>query len=103
MKYFLLILILFVSPFSPIKLTLEDNFPIWLKDNTKHTEQTSGITFIGSKNDTKYFLLCDDIGKIHRIELRNNKIDIETIMFNKSVEKFLDKFDKKGLLLTYKS
>ena len=95
MKYFLLILILFVSPFSPIKLTLEDNFPIWLKDKTKHTEQTSGITFIGSKNDTKYFLLCDDIGKIHRMKIKNDKLDIETIAFHKSVEKFLGKFEKR--------
>jgi hypothetical protein len=95
MRYFILILFLFISLLSPIKLTLEQNYPVWLKDNSKHTDQTSGITFIGSKNNSKYFLVCDDIGKIHRIRLKENKLDIETIEFDKSVEKFLDRFKKK--------
>ncbi|GIV45482.1 MAG: hypothetical protein KatS3mg036_0300 [Ignavibacterium sp.] len=40
-------------------------------------------------------MICDDIGKIHRIKLKNNKLYIETIKFSKSVENFLDKFEKK--------
>lgn len=93
MRYFLLIYFLF-NLFNPIKLTLDENYPIWLKDNGKHTDQTSGIAFIGAKNGAKYFLVCDDIGKIHRIKLKNNRVDIETIEFDKEVEKFLDKFQK---------
>lgn len=94
MRNFLLIYFLF-NLFNPISLTLDENYPIWLKDNGKHTDQTSGITFIGLKNNAKYFLICDDIGKIHRIKLKNNKLDIETIEFDKQVEKYLDKFEKK--------
>ena len=77
------------------KLELIDGFPIWLKDGEIHTDQTSGITFIGEKNNKKYFLVCDDIGKIHRISLKNNHLKIETIKFNKSVENFLNRFIKK--------
>ncbi len=93
MRYFLLIYFLFIL-FNPIKLSLDENYPVWLKDNGKHSDQTSGITFIGAKNNAKYFLVCDDIGKIHRIKLKNDKIDIETIEFDKQVEKYLDKFEK---------
>ncbi|MGB9664168.1 MAG: hypothetical protein ACPL25_04495, partial [Ignavibacteria bacterium] len=93
MRYILLFLLIFIFSI-PIKLTLDEKYPIWLKKNGTHTDQTSGITFIGSKNNAKYFLVCDDIGKIHRIKLKNNRVDIETIEFDKDVEKFLDKFQK---------
>ncbi|MCR4418313.1 MAG: hypothetical protein WHV63_08040 [Ignavibacteria bacterium] len=95
MRIFLILLLLQIITQSPEKLILDENYPIWLKDNEKHSDQTSGITFIGTKNNAKYFLICDDIGKIHRIKLKNNKLDIETIKFSKSVENFLDKFEKK--------
>lgn len=95
MRYFLIVLFLFITFFSQNKLTLEENYPIWLRDNNKHTDQTSGISFIESKNSSKYFLICDDIGKIHRIRLKDYKIEIETIHFDKTVEKFLDKFEKR--------
>lgn len=94
MKKFLTasILILTIS-FS--ELLLVDKFPIWLKDGHVRADQTSGITFIGSKNGYKFFLICDDIGKIHRMGIKNNQLKIETLKFDKSVEKTLMNFVKK--------
>ncbi len=94
MKKFLLTFLITIV-FNSSRLELNEGFPIWLKDGHEHTDQTSGITFIGEKNGKKFFLICDDIGKIHRISLNGSKLKIETIKFDKSVEKFLDNFEKK--------
>lgn len=88
------ILALILVLFSFSELELVDGFPIWLKDSDIHTDQTSGITFIGERNGKKYFLVCDDVGKIHRISLNGLKVDIHTIKFSNSVEKFLKNFLK---------
>lgn len=93
MRKFLLTLLL-TSTLSLNKLELIDGFPIWLKDGDKNSDQTSGITFIGEKNGKKYFLICDDIGKIHRISINDTKLKIETIKFDDSVDKFLKNFEK---------
>lgn len=94
MKKFLFTLLI-TTIISVNNLELVDGFPIWLKDDDKNTDQTSGITFIGEKNGKKYFLICDDIGKIHRIALNGTKLKIETIKFDNSVEDFLKSFEKK--------
>lgn len=94
MKYFSLLLLITIS-FLPIKrLELEVGFPIWLKDGEIYTDQTSGITFIEEKNGVKVFLICDDVGKIHRIKLKGNQIKIETLNFSDIVEKFFSSFSK---------
>lgn len=81
--------------FSVSNLELVDGFPIWLKDGEKFTDQTSGITFIGTKDGKKHFLVCDDIGRIHRITFNGSNIKITTILFNNLVEEFLKKFEKR--------
>lgn len=94
MKKFLLTFLI-TTILSIDSLVLIDGFPIWLKDGDHRADQTSGITFIGEKNGIKYFLICDDIGKIHRMVLNGLKLKLETIKFDKAVENFLDSIEKK--------
>lgn len=94
MKKFFIALIINLF-FSVSNLELVDGFPIWLKDGEKFTDQTSGITFIGTKDGKKHFLVCDDIGRIHRITFNGSNIKITTILFNNLVEEFLKKFEKR--------
>jgi hypothetical protein len=89
-----LIILLFPFLFSSYELKLIDGFPIWLKDGEKRTDQTSGITFIGNQNHKNVFLVCDDIGKIHRIELKDKEVKIKTIDFDKDLKDFLLNFEK---------
>ncbi len=93
MRKFLQVLFLLFIPLSN-NLILQNGFPIWLKDGDKQTDQTSGITYIGNKGDWRVFLICDDIGKIHRIFLKDKKLRIETLKFNKRVEDYLSTFMK---------
>ena len=51
-----------------LSLQADENFPLWLKTDQSRTYQTSGIAFIKSECDKKYFLLADDIGFIHLIK-----------------------------------
>lgn len=95
MKNFSILLVLLFLTIPINRLTLLDDFPIWLKDNSKRTDQSSGITFIGEKNNQNYFLICDDIGKIHHIRLKHNSIKINTVGLSDKVEDFLRMFEKK--------
>ncbi len=72
------------------KLELDAHYPLWLKTEDSRTDQTSGITFIKADSCGKYFLLADDIGKIHSLLIRNdNSFEIKTIAFSDSAEKFV--------------
>ena len=45
-----------------------DDYPLWIIDSAgNHTEQTSGIYYLGKFDDEKIFLTCDDIGKINKL------------------------------------
>lgn len=88
------ILALIFILFSFSELELVDGYPIWLKDGNTYTDQTSGITFIGVKEGKKHFLVCDDIGKIHRVSFEGHNLNIHTIKLNASVEKFFENFLK---------
>ena len=77
----------------------EEGYPIWMIDaNENFTDQTSGLTFVGMKDGKKYFISCDDIGKIHRIIIdeRGNEPEIEIIELELSeqVKEYLRYFDK---------
>jgi hypothetical protein len=91
-----LLCISFAVGFFPTenKIKPEKGFPIWLKDGSLRTDQTSGIAFIGSKASEKYFLLCDDIGDIFHLRLNNNKIKLEKIKLGEMVKKALRNYDK---------
>ena len=57
------------------RVVQDETYPRWLKSGDYRTEQTSGITFLGtSSNDEKSFLLSDDIGKIHRLNIASDTI-----------------------------
>jgi hypothetical protein len=57
------------------EIVQDDNYPRWLNSEDYQTEQTSGITFLGTaSNDEKSFLLADDIGKIHRLNITADTI-----------------------------
>lgn len=77
-----------------------DNYPLWIIDSSgKHTEQTSGIYYLGTDNGKKVFLTCDDIGKLNKLIIDENKtpteIDIINIYFSKQVEDVFSNFKKK--------
>lgn len=72
------------------KLELGIHYPLWLKTEDIRTDQTSGISFIKSDSLGKYFLLADDIGKIHLLLIRNdNSFEINTIAFSDSAKNFI--------------
>jgi len=77
-------------------IQLDKNYPKWLKNNSYHTNQTSGITFLREKEDgTIEFLLADDIGKIHRLFIKGDTtITFSPIIFNKDVKDYLNDFPK---------
>ncbi len=76
------------------KLNPLDGFPIWLKDEDKHTDQTSGITFIKSKGEEKYFLICDDIGEIYHLKLKGKKVYLNKVKLSDKVQHKLKSFPK---------
>jgi len=71
-------------------------YPRWLKSNSYHTDQTSGITFLGEKDDsTDEFLLADDIGKIHRLFIKKDTVfSFSEIHFSDEVLNYLANFPK---------
>jgi len=73
----------------------DENFPLWLKTSQARTSQTSGIAFIKSECDRKYFLLADDIGFINLLTIQNDSIfSIEKILFSDNVHDYLSNFPK---------
>jgi hypothetical protein len=78
------------------KISLDLNYPRWLKLGDVRTDQTSGITFIKSEGRTKYFFVADDIGAIYLLEIKDSLISgITKINFSDSVNQFLSTFPKK--------
>ena len=79
-----------------ITLLTDEKFPLWLKTDQSSTNQTSGIAFIKSEFDKKYFLLADDVGFISLLTIKNDSIfSIENILFAKSAEHYFSDFPKK--------
>ena len=97
---FFLTIILFGCYSSSNKGNLEierdPSYPRWLKSGNYHTNQTSGICFLGIDNDgNKNFLLADDKGKIHHFKIKDDTLfTFSPIHLGKNVEAFLDTFPK---------
>lgn len=91
-----LLVIAFLVGFNPAekKMKPEKGFPVWLKDGSHRTDQTSGITFLGYKGSEKYFLICDDIGDVLHLKLKNEKVSIGKINLGENVKKALKHYDK---------
>ena len=104
MTYYLsLILIIGISLSCTSRITIQsdniipdDHYPRWLKTESYRTDQTSGITFIAKdKNGADEFLLIDDIGKLHRLQILNDTIfTFNKINFSKEVQDYLNTFPK---------
>lgn len=79
-----------------IEFSVAEGFPTWLKDAQSRTDQTSGITFIGyNEFGDKTFLVCDDMGDIHRISISNkNQFSLKKIVFTEEVNNYLTKYPK---------
>jgi hypothetical protein len=71
-----------------IKLDLASDYPRWLLTENNRTDQTSGIAYIKSESDEKYFLLADDIGKISMLTIKNDVFEIKTLIFSDSAKNF---------------
>jgi len=78
------------------QISKDDLYPRWLISNGYHTEQTSGICYIGSNNENeKFFLLADDIGKIHRMKVTNDtSFSFTSICFSEEVLWYFYDFPK---------
>lgn len=93
------IAVLFLNGCTEEKIKIEvapsKYFPRWVMDDSMHSDQTSGITFIGEKGGSKYFLLADDIGCINRLTITSDTIfKLNKIIFSSEVIAFLDTFPK---------
>ena len=70
-------------------------YPRWLKNSLYHTDQTSGITFLREKDNADEFLLADDIGKIHRLLIKEDTVfSFSEIHFSDEVLDYLSDFPK---------
>ncbi|HEX3074777.1 MAG TPA: hypothetical protein VHP30_14285 [Ignavibacteriales bacterium] len=80
-----------------IGLRLDDDYPKWLSDGAIRTNQTSGIAFISSdKSGSKIFLLADDIGELHLLEItKNGGLKINGVKFVKQAKGYFDGYPKK--------
>ena len=79
-----------------------DNYPIWMKDSAgNHTNQTSGLFYVGSSDGKKIFIDADDIGKINRLTIDESinppRLDIKEIAFSEEVQLLFSKFKKKDM------
>lgn len=96
MRISAIIIFLFYTTFSSaqinrIELKPDANYPRWLNTDSSRTDQTSGITFIKSDSGKKYFLLADDIGKIHLLTIENDTLfNINTLEITDSAKSFVD-------------
>ena len=102
LRHILFLLLLGAVGCSPQKsnnvtnLTLSANYPRWLSEGEFHTDQTSGITFIGKDSSgNKNFLLADDIGKIHLLKIsKDTMFSLIDIKFSDDVINYFKDFPK---------
>lgn len=82
---------------SVLKISSSENYPRWLINGKYRTDQTSGITFLsGSGDSIMQFLLADDIGKIHRLIIKDDTLfSFSEIKFSSEVEQYLSFFPKR--------
>lgn len=81
---------------SGLKIHPSENFPRWLKNDSYRTAQTSGITFLRiAEDNSKEFLLTDDIGKIHRLFIQDDTLfNFSEIKFSDEIIQYLADFPK---------
>lgn len=78
------------------ELQPDKNYPRWIFDGKKESDQTSGIVFLNASKNQKNFLLADDVGEIYIFKIKNDTIfSLNKIDFSDKVEKFFKDFIKK--------
>jgi len=84
------------SDSTRIKISPIKNYPRWLKNDVYQTSQTSGITFLCKSDDSSsQFLLADDIGKIHRLFIKDDTLFyFSEIKFSSAVTQYFSDFPK---------
>ena len=86
---------LLIAQVENLSLLQNSNYPLWLKTKQTRTDQTSGIAFIKSECNVKYFFLADDIGAIHLLKIKDDTLlTISSISFSDSVQQFIDNLPK---------
>ena len=101
LKLFIFLFIIFIAlncseDYFKIILSKDNNYPKWLKDEKSHTDQTSGIAFIGRTNKSRNFLLADDTGSLHRLSISSNDLfKLTKIRITGQAEKYLANYPKK--------
>lgn len=79
-----------------ITISLNEEYPRWLKSGEYQTKQTSGICFLKGDKEGKHFLLADDIGVIHRLTIREDTVfSLKVVSLSEQVMEFLKDFPKK--------
>lgn len=78
-------------------LQLEKEYPKWLAEGSSRTNQTSGIAYIrNTKSGSKIFLIADDIGELHLLEINNKgNLKITGVKFVKQAKGYFDEYPKK--------
>ncbi|GAB6283238.1 MAG: hypothetical protein STSR0008_19980 [Ignavibacterium sp.] len=78
------------------ELQPDKNYPRWIFDGKKESNQTSGIVFVNASKNQKNFLLADDVGEIYLLKIKNDTIfSLNKIDFSDKVNKFFEDFVKK--------
>jgi hypothetical protein len=78
-----------------IDLIPDEDYPLWIKQDEIHSNQTSGITFIKEENCKRYFLIADDIGDLHSLVIdHQNNLELNSITFSDSVQSFISQLPK---------
>ena len=78
-----------------LSLLADSNYTLWLQTKKARTDQTSGIAFIKSQCDVKYFFLADDIGVIQLLTIKDDTVfSINSISFSDSVQRFINELPK---------
>ena len=82
------------------KVEPTDSYPLWIIDSSgNHTDQTSGIYYLGTHDAKKVFLTCDDIGKLNKLIIDESKtppsIVIKEISLSNQVKKIFSNFRKR--------
>ncbi len=78
------------------QLHLDEFYPRWIVDDGYHTNQTSGISYLDSnEKDEKFFLLADDIGKIHLLKISDDTtFTLTNIELGENVQQMFHDFPK---------
>jgi hypothetical protein len=100
----LIAIIVFVNLYfrHPDGMQPDGEYPIWMIDGAgRHTNQTSGLTYVDEYEGKKFFLGVDDIGFVNKIIIDERtsppKIEIIEFAFAKEVRDLLYKFKKKDM------